>query len=139
MPTIFTRILTGEIPGEFVFRAPRWIGLCDISPSAPGHCLLVPVAEADHLHELPLETLAELGPHLARLTAAVRVATGCQALNVIINDGRAAGQEVPHVHLHVIPRWAEDGKTCGLFGGSRATATTLSAMGTQLRAAWGQP
>jgi histidine triad (HIT) family protein len=135
MSSLFTRIIQGQIPGEFVLRGELWVAILDINPSAPGHCLLIPVAEAQHLHELPAATLAGLGPALARLTAAVRRATGCPALNVVVNDGPAAGQEVPHAHLHIIPRFPDDGRRAGLFGGKRAEAAALAEMGARLRAA----
>lgn len=135
MPSLFTRILNGQIPGEFVLRGERWSAILDIKPTAPGHSLLIPHAEAQHLHELPPSTLADLGLVLVRLTAAVRRATGCPAVNVVVNDGPAAGQEVPHAHVHVIPRFAADGKRSGPFGGAPARAEDLAAMGDRLRAA----
>ena len=136
MPSLFTRIIAAEIPAHVVFRAERWVAILDIKPTAPGHALLIPIAEAQHLHELPPSTLAELGLHLARLTRAVRQATGCPAVNVVMNDGPAAGQEVPHAHLHVIPRWPDDGLRSGPFGGSPAATEELTAMADRLRAAW---
>ena len=86
MPTIFTRIIAGEIPGQFVFKDALWAAMLDIAPAAPGHVLLVPCAEAKHLAELPAPTLAALGDRLARLTAAVKRATGAPAVNVLVND-----------------------------------------------------
>ena len=79
MPTIFTRIIAGEIPGQFVFKDALWTAMLDIAPAAPGHVLLVPCAEAQHLADLPAATLAALGDRLARLTATVKRATGAPA------------------------------------------------------------
>lgn len=110
MPSVFTRIRTGAIPGEFIFRDELWFALLDIRPVAAGHSLLIPVHESQHLADLPPATLAALGDRLARLTAAVKQASGAPAVNVVINDGPAAGQEVPHAHLHVWPRFPDDGK-----------------------------
>jgi histidine triad (HIT) family protein len=110
MPTIFTRIIQGEIPGQFVFRDELWVALLDIKPANPGHVLLIPRHETQFLGDLPPATLAALGDRLKRLITAVKSATGCPAVNVVVNDGPAANQAVPHVHLHVIPRFPGDGK-----------------------------
>jgi diadenosine tetraphosphate (Ap4A) HIT family hydrolase len=106
--SLFSRIIAGQIPGEFVFRSERWVSFLDIRPTNPGHALLVPVYEAQFLADLPGATVAELGLHLQRLTLAVKRVTGAPAVNVVLNDGPQAGQEVPHVHFHVVPRWPGD-------------------------------
>ena len=110
MPSIFTRIIAGEIPGRFVFKDDLWVALLDISPANPGHVLLIPRHEGQYLADLPAAALATLGDRLARLTTTVKAATGCPAVNVVVNDGPAANQAVPHAHLHVIPRFPGDGK-----------------------------
>ena len=108
MASLFTRIISGEIPGKFVFKDDRWVALLDISPANPGHVLLIPVAEVQYLNDLPGGTLAALGDRLTRLIAAVKKATGAPAVNVLLNDGPAANQAVPHAHLHLIPRFPGD-------------------------------
>ena len=135
MPSIFTRIIAGDIPGEFIFRDDLWVAILDISPAAPGHALLIPRAEHQYLAQLPTETLATLGDRLARLTATVKAVTGCPAVNVIVNDGPEAGQAVPHAHLHVIPRVANDGRLVHPKGSAYA-AGELAAIAAKLRTAW---
>lgn len=135
MPSIFSKIIAGQIPGQFVFRDELWVAILDIRPVAPGHALLIPLAEAQHLAELPAPTLAALGDRLARLTAAVRAATGAPAVNVVVNDGPAAGQEVPHAHVHVIPRFADDGKRLAWTATPYADGE-LAAWAAKVRAAW---
>lgn len=108
MPTIFTRIIAGEIPGNFIFRDEHWCSLLDIRPSSLGHALLIPRYEAAFCADLPSETLASIGSYLVRLTSIIKRVSGCPAVNLLLNDGPLAGQEVPHVHWHVIPRWADD-------------------------------
>lgn len=134
MPSIFSRIIAGEIPGEIVLATPRWVALLDINPVNPGHVLLIPRREVQHLDQLPEEELSELGPLAARLGRMVKAATGAPAINLIVNDGPAAGQEVPHVHLHLIPRHPGDGKRAWAGGGT-ATREELAAMAARLRAA----
>ena len=137
MATIFTRIIAGEIPGNFIFRDQEWCCLLDIRPSSLGHALLIPRHEAAFCADLPSETLASMGSYLARLTSTIKRVTGCPAVNVLLNDGPIAGQEVPHVHWHVIPRWADDllgyrfapqaGSGLGELAARLATAWTESA------------
>ena len=110
MPSIFTRIISGEIPGRLVFTDDLWVALLDINPANPGHVLLIPRFEGQYLSDLPATTLASLGDRLSRVITAVKIATGCPAVNVVVNDGPAANQAVPHAHLHIIPRFPGDGK-----------------------------
>jgi histidine triad (HIT) family protein len=135
MPSLFSRIILGEIPAQFVFKDQDWVAFLDIKPTSFGHSLLVPRAEAQHLAEIPPHALASLGGYLGRLTRAVKQATGAPAVNVVVNDGPAAGQEVPHAHLHVIPRFVGDGKrpfSVHLQYGEGE----LAQWGEKLRAAW---
>jgi histidine triad (HIT) family protein len=135
MPSLFTRIIAGEIPGQFVFTDPVWVALLDIAPANPGHVLLIPRAEGQFLGDLPPAVLATLGGRLARLIAAVKRATGCPAVNVIVNDGPAAGQAVPHAHIHVIPRFPGDGKLAHPHG-TRYTEGEMERWAVELRKAW---
>ena len=98
MPTIFTRIIDGEIPGTFVWRDDVCVGFLSINPMAAGHVLVVPRAEEAHWIDLPVET----NEHLMRVAHAIgraqHEAYGCARIGLIV-----AGYEVPHVHVHVIP------------------------------------
>ena len=98
MPTIFTRIIDGEIPGTFVWRDDVCVGFLSINPMAAGHVLVVPLAEEAHWIDLPVET----NEHLVRVAHAIgraqQEAYGCARIGLIV-----AGYEVPHVHVHVIP------------------------------------
>ena len=131
--SLFSRIVAGQIPGEFIFRSERWVSFMDIRPTNPGHALLVPVAEAQFLADLPGGTVAELGVYLQRLTRAIKRVSGAPAVNVVLNDGPAAGQEVPHVHFHVVPRWPGD--EAGYRFRPHAGAD-VAGMAAQLRIAW---
>ncbi len=136
MPSLFTKLIAGEIPAQFVFQEPLFVAFLDISPANPGHVLLVPRAERQFLSDLPAETLAALGPSLARLIACVKQATGAPAVNVLLNDGPEANQAVPHAHLHVIPRHAGD-HTLVHPKGAAYPGDDLTRMAAKLRAAWG--
>ncbi len=135
MPSIFSRILAGQIPGQFVFRDDQWCAILDIRPVAAGHALLIPIHETQHLADLPAPILATLGDRLARLTTAVKAVSGASAVNVMMNDGPDAGQEVPHAHLHVIPRFPADGRKLAWPAAPYAEGE-LAAWATRLRTAW---
>ena len=98
MPTIFTRIIDGELPGRFVWRDDQCVAFLSINPLQPGHTLVVPRAEVDHWIDLP----ADLNTHLMRVAhtigTAQMTAFAPNRIGLII-----AGLEVPHVHLHVVP------------------------------------
>ena len=80
----------------------------DINPVNRGHTLLVPKAHHAHLSELPDAVAAAAGSLLPRLCRAIAAATGADGLNVIVNNGRAAGQTIDHCHWHIIPRFVDD-------------------------------
>jgi histidine triad (HIT) family protein len=98
MPTLFTRIIDGEIPATFVWQDERCVAFLSINPLAPGHTLVVPREEVDHWIDLP----TDLGHHLFDVAQSVgeaqRAAFDCERVGVII-----AGYEIPHTHLHVFP------------------------------------
>ena len=98
MPSIFTRIINGDIPGRFVWRDDVAVAFLDVRPLAPGHCLVVPVVEVDRWTDLDAST--------ATHCMAVAHAVG-NALQLVFSPPRVglmiAGFEVPHVHVHVFP------------------------------------
>lgn len=117
MSSLFSRIASGEVPASFIFRDDHWFGILDLFPVQPGHLLLIPVHEAGLVQDLPAETLAEMGPVIGRACTALRAGLGCDAVSVLVRDGAAAGQEVPHVHVHCIPRY--HGDDAHDFGGGK--------------------
>lgn len=98
MPTLFTRIIQGDLPGRFVWKDDRVVAFLTISPVKPGHTLVVPREEVDHW--------IELEPDLARHLTDVCLAVG-RAIQKAFNPERVGqsivGLEVPHVHVHLIP------------------------------------
>ena len=107
---IFCDILAGIKPANFVHRDVLCAAFMDIHPVNPGHVLVVPARHAAMLAELDDETAG----HLLKIARHVDIALRssgiqCEGVNLYLADGRIAGQEVMHVHLHVIPRFAGDG------------------------------
>jgi histidine triad (HIT) family protein len=98
MPTIFTRIIHGELPGRFVWKDDRAVAFLSINPLRPGHTLVVPRKETDHWIDLD----DDLAGHLMRVARAVGEAQQRAFLPERIGM-TILGMEVPHVHLHVVP------------------------------------
>lgn len=107
---IFCDIVMGKQEASFVYRDDLVSAFMDVQPVNPGHVLVVPNEHARDLADLPEETGAHLFRVAQRLAKAIR-ASGlrCEGMNFFLADGRAALQEVFHVHFHVIPRFEEDG------------------------------
>ena len=99
MPSIFTRIINGEIPGRFVWRDDACVAFMDVRPLNRGHVLVVPRTEVDHWVDLDAATVAHLMAVAHRVAAAQQAAgLAPDRVGVMI-----AGFEVPHVHVHVVP------------------------------------
>lgn len=110
MDCLFCRILGGELPGTFVYRDEHCAAFMDIQPVNPGHLLVVPVRHAANLVELDEQTAGRLMQLAHRLVAALRRSgLRCEGVNLFLADGEAAMQEIFHVHLHVFPRYQQDG------------------------------
>lgn len=98
MATVFTRIIEGELPGTFVWRDEVCAAFLSINPLAPGHTLVVPIAEIDHWLDLPADLQAHLFDVSRRIGAAQMRAFEPDRIGLVI-----AGFEVPHCHIHVCP------------------------------------
>jgi histidine triad (HIT) family protein len=98
MPTIFTRIIEGELPGRFVWRDDQCVAFLSIAPLTAGHTLVVPRAEVDHWIDLDPDVNAHLMRVAQQIAAAQQRAFSPTRIGLMI-----AGLEVPHVHLHVVP------------------------------------
>jgi histidine triad (HIT) family protein len=107
--SIFTKIIKGRIPCHKVFENDRVLAFLDINPLSEGHTLVVPKQQVERLEDLPPEDAAEIARHLGPIAKRIVAATGAQGYSVLQNNGRVSGQEVPHVHFHIIPRNAGDG------------------------------
>jgi histidine triad (HIT) family protein len=98
MPTIFTRIIDGKIPGTFVWRDPVCVAFLSIAPMTPGHTLVVPRAEVDHWIDLDPDVAEHCFRVAQTIGRAQRDAFGPRRIGMMI-----VGEEVPHTHLHVVP------------------------------------
>jgi histidine triad (HIT) family protein len=98
MPTIFSRIISGEFPGRFVWRDDRVVAFLSIEPMRPGHVLVVPREEVDHWIDLDPALAAHLFLVAQQIGLAQRLEWNPARVGVLI-----VGEEVPHVHIHVVP------------------------------------
>ncbi|ODR79484.1 HIT family hydrolase [Haladaptatus sp. W1] len=106
---IFCQIVAGDIPSKTVYEDESVLAFLDVNPLAPGHTLVISKDHHETLDDLPDDAAADLFSVLHDLTPAVETAVDADASNVAFNNGEAAGQEVPHVHGHIIPRFDGDG------------------------------
>ncbi|MBZ6494986.1 HIT family protein [Natrinema longum] len=109
MSTIFSQIVEGEIPARIVYEDETTVAFLDANPLAPGHTLVIPKDEYERLNDVPDDVAADLYATVHRMVPAVEESVDADATTVAFNNGEAAGQEVPHVHCHIVPRFEGDG------------------------------
>ncbi|MDQ7811033.1 HIT family protein [Amycolatopsis sp. A133] len=107
---VFCAIGTGQAPAAFVHEDDDFVAIVDLRPVTTGHLLVLPRAHHADLASLPSAAGERMFAIAQQLAAALRrTDLKCEGINLFLADGKAAGQEIPHVHLHVIPRFAGDG------------------------------
>lgn len=143
---VFCDIVAGALPASVVYRDNLCCAFMDIQPVNPGHLLVVPLEHAASLSALDPDTGGHMFTVAQRLAAALYAASAssssglrCQGVNLFLADGALAGQEVFHVHLHVIPRYAGDsfGLRFGPGYGRRLQRGELDRAAGEIRAALG--
>lgn len=106
---IFCKIAQGKIPSAKVYEDDKVIAFLDIAPNNKGHCLVVPRAHSEDLLRMNEEDLSSIMGVSQKVAKALTKAFDCHAFNLIMNNGKEAGQVVFHSHIHVIPRFENDG------------------------------
>ena len=106
---IFCKIIAGEITCHKIYEDDQVIAFLDIKPVNAGHALVVPKKHYENLEEISEADFLALMLIVKKIGGLLKTRLGVEAYNVGINNGAAAGQVVPHVHVHVIPRHAGDG------------------------------
>jgi len=109
MPTIFEQIVDGEIPARIVHETDTTLAFLDANPLARGHTLVIPKEPYEQLDDLPAEIASDVFSVVHELTPAIEEAVDADATTIGMNNGEAAGQEVPHAHVHIVPRFDGDG------------------------------
>ena len=106
---IFCKIVAGEIPSAKVYEDAEVLAFMDIGPIIKGHTLVIPKQHFDPLTATPEPVLAKLMAVVKKIAAAQMNGLKADGVNVMQTNGSAAGQVVPHIHFHVIPRYTTDG------------------------------
>ncbi len=131
---IFCAIVAGTAPASVIYDDAEVLAFLDIRPVTPGHLLVIPKRHAPLLMDLDEATGARVFRVAMRLARALRTSgLRCEGINLFLADGEAAGQEVFHTHLHVIPRFAGDGFRIDADWSVRPPRAALDTMATQLR------
>lgn len=106
---LFCKLIQGKLPIEKVYEDENTLALLDIHPINRGHTLVVPKKHYTNIHDTPPEDFEHVMKAVQMLAAKIKTAVGAEGINIGINNGSAAGQIVDHLHVHVIPRWSDDG------------------------------
>ncbi|PIN88560.1 HIT family protein [Candidatus Pacearchaeota archaeon CG10_big_fil_rev_8_21_14_0_10_35_13] len=107
---IFCKISSGKIPASKVLESDNFFVILDISPKITGHSLVISKDHYVNILDLP-EVLGGELLKVIKMVSSLRLSEGASGINVVVNNGESAGQVVPHLHIHIIPRWKlEPGK-----------------------------
>jgi histidine triad (HIT) family protein len=106
---IFCKIIAGEIPSFKVYEDADFLAILDRFPSSAGHVLVLPKRHAADLFELSEAEAAAVLPLAQKLAKKIKATLGCAGVNIVQNNGAAAGQEIFHYHMHIVPRYTNDG------------------------------
>ena len=107
---IFCKLAGGEIPTATLYEDDDFRIILDAGPATKGHCLILPKGHYANLYELPDELASKVFVLAKKTAARLQKALGCDGMNIVQNNGTAAGQTVFHFHMHLIPRWEDDGQ-----------------------------
>ena len=111
MDCIFCRIIGGEIPSSKVYEDDKVYAFMDINPLNDGHLLIIPKTHAATIDEIGTEDFRAVMSATHKLAGAVKKALNPEGINIMQLNGKAANQVVPHLHVHIVPRWSGDGLT----------------------------
>jgi len=130
---IFAKILRGELPKVGVYEDALTMAFLDIMPSTPGHTLVITREPAEGILDLSPEGAAALIQTTQKIARAVKKALACPGVMLVQLNGAAAGQSIPHIHFHVLPR--AEGLDLKLHGRQMVDAKVLEPIAAKIRAA----
>jgi len=111
MECIFCKIIKGEIPASKIFEDKDMLCFLDILPINKGHVLVIPKKHAETVLQCDSEIWEKLMGRAKVIVGAIKQSLNPDGINIFVNNGKAAGQEVPHLHIHVVPRFRNDEQT----------------------------
>ena len=106
---IFCRIVSRDVPSYILTEDEDCLAFMDINPVAPGHVLIISKHHAENIFDIPAPTLQRIMPVVQRVAQAVNAVFLPDGINLLQANGPGAAQSVPHFHIHVVPRWSNDG------------------------------
>ena len=109
MECLFCQIVKGKIPSEVIFENKRVLAFLDVNPCSNGHTVVIPKKHYEKLSQIPDKEVKNLFSVVVKLAEKIQKQMKASAFNIGINDGEFAGQVIPHVHVHIIPRYKGDG------------------------------
>jgi histidine triad (HIT) family protein len=109
MDCLFCKIISGEVPSSKVYEDESVYAFLDIAPSSTGHTLIMPKKHIENFNEMSPEDAASFFKSVNKIAKGVEKGASADGSNIGLNNGKVAGQEVPHVHIHLIPRYEGDG------------------------------
>ena len=115
---IFCKIANGEIPSKTLYEDEKFRVILDLGPATKGHELIMPKYDYANRYELPEEEAKYVIKKKKKMAAKMTEKLGCDGFNLVQNNGETAGQTVFHFHMHLIPRYKEDGQKIGWNPGS---------------------
>ena len=107
MTTIFTEIIEGKRPGFIIFEDDSHVAILDKYPIDTGHSLVMPKIPYEKITDMPKNEVSKLFSLVPEIANAILKATGAVAFSIAQNNGKEAKQIIPHVHVHIIPRYAD--------------------------------
>jgi histidine triad (HIT) family protein len=137
MDCIFCKIVKNEIPSVRVYEDDRVLAFMDINPINDGHLLIIPKAHAATVHEIGEADFLAVMSATHKLAAAVRKALNPDGINLLQLNGKAANQVVPHLHVHIVPRWLGDSVTVSQWDLVPGDMEKIKALGKQIHKAMG--
>ncbi|HOE00930.1 MAG TPA: HIT family protein [Kiritimatiellia bacterium] len=132
---IFCKIVAGTIPATKLYEDDDVLAFMDIGPIVKGHVLVIPKTHTETIGQTPPETLAKVIAVVRRMARAQQAGLGADGINIHQSNGAAAGQVVPHIHFHVIPRFKHDGHHWNWTAQSYADPSEVAALADRIKAA----
>jgi len=109
MDCIFCKIANKEIAAKIIYENEKAVAVLDADPRAPGHSMILPKSHAENILDLPDEEIKEVFQAVKETTSLLKTKLNPDGFTIGINHGKVSGQTIEHLHIHVIPRWSDDG------------------------------
>jgi len=130
---IFCKIIAGEIPAIKVLNENKVLAFMDINPACRGHMLVVPKDHAENIFEISEADLSAVMGAAKKCAAAAKEALGAEGITVLQLNGTASDQLVPHLHVHIMPRWANDGMSVSQWEMGKGNIEKLQEIARQVQ------